>query len=178
MPAKNIIKTYRLEDRIRVLKMQGLSDDKIADRLNKEDLVGKDSISQPTVSRFVKKDRKLRAAASKNLIDTYMAESLPKDLEIIDEIVAFHYNIMHAKMSLKNAKTGNIVEASDFDLNDRRIAARDLNTVLKTKFDLLGANPETGDDLGESGLDLEKYRTEIRKDEGEKLKPERNKDNE
>lgn len=160
MAAKNIVRTYRLEDRIRVLKMQGLSDAQIADCLNKEDLAGKDSISQPTVSRFIKKDRKLRAAASKNLITDYMTESLPKDLVIIDEIVAFHYNIMHAKLSLRDTKTGTLTESSDFNLNDRRIAARDLNTVLKTKFDLIGGDSGSGTDLGESGIDLSRFRSE------------------
>ena len=76
MSAKNIIKTYHLEDKVRVLKVQGLSDQEIADRLNKEDLVGKDSISQPTVSRFVKKDRKLRSKTAKTIVDDYLFESV------------------------------------------------------------------------------------------------------
>lgn len=171
MAAKNIIKTYNLADKIRVLKVSGKSDEAIAEILNREDLAGKDSISQPTVSRFVKKDRKLRERTSRIQVEDYLVDSIPADLKLLDEAIAFHLKIFRSKLTLVD-NDGNVIEKSDYSLNDRRIAARDILAIVSTKMKFVGVDPGSGDDLGESGLDLDKYRTEIRKDEGGNLKPE------
>lgn len=164
MAAKNIIKTYKLEEKVRALKTQGLSDDAIAERLNKEDLAGKDSISQPTVSRWVKKDRKLRGNKAKAIVDDYLVESVPADLKLLDEAIAFHLKIFRAKLTMVD-NDGNVIEKSDYSLNDRRIAARDILSIVSTKMKFIGVDG-SGDSASDGdGLDLSQFMKELPKTE-------------
>jgi hypothetical protein len=160
MAAKNIIKTYHLEDRIRTLKVQGLSDEQIANKLNAEDLSGKDSISQPTISRWIKKDRKLRAKTAQTIVDDYMTESIPADLKLLDEITAFHLNVFRAKVTLKE-KDGSVIEASNMSFNDRRTAARDIHAIVQTKMRFVGVGVGPDDLDADSPVDLSQFRTDL-----------------
>jgi hypothetical protein len=158
MAAKNIIRTYKLEDRIRVLKVQGLTDLQVSDRLNKEDLVGKDTISQPTISRWIKKDRKMRGQAAKTIVDDYLIESVPADLKLLDELTQFHLTLFRGKTTILE-KDGEKLKAAEVTLNDRRVASRDILSIIQTKMKFIGVDgdPGTGD-TGSTPIDLSKYR--------------------
>lgn len=162
MAAKKIIETYKLGDRILSLTAQGKKARDVADILNREELAGKDSISQPTISRWLKKVRKDRGVTAKGIVDDYLKESIPKDLELLDEIVHFHLVLFRGKVTILE-KDGEKVKAAEVGLNERRTAARDIHSILQTKMRFIGVDGDTGSAEGD-GLDLDQFRTEQEKE--------------
>ena len=143
MAAKNIIKTYHLEEKVRRLTAEGLTAEQVADRLNREDLAGKDSISQPTVSRWIKKDRKERGVTARTIVDDYLKESVPADLKLLDELTQFHLTIFRGNITILE-KDGQKIKVAEIGLNERRIASRDIHSILQTKMRFIGVDPDTG----------------------------------
>jgi hypothetical protein len=158
MGGKNIIKSFNLEDRILALSAQGMSSREIAARITKNDLVGKGSVSQPTVARFLKTVRKERGITARTIVDDYLKTSIPKDLELLDEVVKFHLTIFRGNVTILEKK-GEKVEAAEIGIKERITASRDIHAILQTKMRFIGVDGDSGGtDLGDP-VDLDKYKT-------------------
>lgn len=161
MAAQNKIVKYNLQDRTLALSVDH-NHKQIAGILTKE-LDGQDTISQPTVSRFIKRIRKEREETAKGIVTDYMKESLPADLRLLDEVATFHLAIFRGKLVGKvNGK-----ELEKISLTDQRVAARDLHEILKTKFRFVGV-PD-GDLEGEGvehPVDLNDFKVKPEQNEG------------
>lgn len=83
MPKIGIIEQHKLQDRIIGLSVaEGKKDYQIADILTAEGY----SISQPTVSRFLKKHRERTESKSQQIFEDHVEKELPKDLDAIEEM--------------------------------------------------------------------------------------------
>jgi len=88
MAAVNKIEKYRLEERVLALSAEGLTTAQIAERVS-ADLAEagiQDSISQPTVSRFLKSVRQERSEATRQRVQDHIKEVVPADLEALEEV--------------------------------------------------------------------------------------------
>ena len=159
MAANNKIEQYNLQTRTLELKAEGYPTRRIAEFLT-EDLAGKDTISQPTVARWLAKERLKRKAAAEVILDDYISTSLPADLNILDELAEtflsiFRYNtgacnkvlkLLQAEVvDLKIYKELRIKLGADKSINlrepDLKIgmqAADRLQSILNTKFRFIG----------------------------------------
>lgn len=52
-----------------------------------------DSVSQPSVARFIKAHRDERANQTKALVQSYVQGTTPRDLQILDDVMLGHYHI-------------------------------------------------------------------------------------
>jgi len=92
MAAINKIEKYQLQERTLELSGEGKTTHEIAQVLTRE-LGGQDRVSQPTVSRWLKKKHVERRQIARVIVDDYIQESLPNDLKILDELSTFHLGI-------------------------------------------------------------------------------------
>ena len=84
MTAPNKIDKLELGDRVLELSAEGETSQSIADIVTAEITTGK--ISQPTVSRYLKKVRVKRAAQALSVMQGYVQVELPTDLAILSDI--------------------------------------------------------------------------------------------
>lgn len=154
MSTQNKIERYQLGERCLELSVRCANHQEIAERLTQA-LEGKDSISQPTVSRFLKAERAKRSKQANLIVSHYLAEQLPKDLELLDEVARFHVAIFRGKIS-GDVRDGKKIEIT---LSDQRVAARDLHEILKTKFRFVGVpdHPDSGTTPGGDPVDLNQF---------------------
>jgi len=178
MSQKRIIERYGLQARALTLAASGKKDYEIAEILTREDLAGKDAISQPSVSRWLKKTRQERGKTAKGIVDDYLKESIPADLKLLDELTQFHLVIFRGNVTMLEGEDGKKVHAATITLDTRRTAARDIHEILKTKMKFVGVDGESGgnDRDGAAPVDLEKYRGQKpevgdQKSEGGGLRP-------
>ena len=82
MPSK--IEKYGFQDRVLKLYSEpGMTSLRIAQVLT-EELQGNDSISQPTVSRWLKDVRDERREETRQVVNEHIKANIPKDLEALD----------------------------------------------------------------------------------------------
>lgn len=98
MAAINKIEKYELGERCLELSVQGKTTTEIAEILTKE-IEGKGRISQPTVSRWLKKVRAERKETANAILTDYLNTSLPADLKILDELSQFYLTIFRDKIA-------------------------------------------------------------------------------
>ena len=171
MGQRPIIEQYALADRILALSASGKKDYQIAEILNREDLAGRDSISQPTVSRWLKKVREERGKTARGIVDDYLKESIPKDLELLDELTQFHLVIFRGNTAILEAEDGGKVRAATINLDTRRTAARDIHAILQTKMKFVGVDENSGGGAATGDpVDLDRYRSGSGKAEVERLR--------
>lgn len=94
MPAANKILKYDLAEK--ALELSTSCTTMEISRLLTEQIQQKgiaDSISQPTVARFIKSHRDERANQTRALVEKYVQATTPRDLEILDDIMMGHFNI-------------------------------------------------------------------------------------
>ena len=84
MSAANKIDKLELGDRVLELSSEGETSQSIADIVTAEMTTGK--ISQPTVSRYLKKVRVKRAAVALSVMQGFVQMELPADLAILSDI--------------------------------------------------------------------------------------------
>ena len=156
MPCK--IEKYRLEDRTLVLDAEGKTTLEIAEVLTKE-LEGLATISQPTVSRWLKKTRKKRKNAAQPILEKYLEESLPSDLKILDELSTTYLAVF------RNRVVGEITgeEAKKFNLKTRMAAGDRLHAIIQTKLRFIGIDPGDDDFDSVHPVDLAQFRTDADK---------------
>ena len=103
MAAQNKIEKYQLGDKVLALAGTGATAQAIAEILT-EDLEG-DSISQPTVSRYLQKVRGERAVAAQTVMDNFVEVELPADLQILSDIKTDYLSFRN---DIKDRMTGTI----------------------------------------------------------------------
>ena len=156
MPCK--IEKYRLEDRTLVLDAEGKTTLEIAEVLTKE-LEGLATISQPTVSRWLKKTRKDRKNAAQPILDKYLGETLPNDLKILDELLKKYLAIS------RNTVAGEIVgeNSQKYDLKTQMAAEDRITHIIGMKLRFVGIDPGGEDFDSVHPVDLAQYRTDADK---------------
>ena len=156
MPFK--IDKFQLSDRVLVLDAQGKTTMEIASILTKE-LEGRTHISQPTVSRWLKKTRKDRKIAAQHVLEEYLEETLPSDLKLLDEMSATYLAVFRNKVAGEIAGKS----AEKFDLKTRMMAGDRLHAIIQTKLRFIGIDG-VGDDMDAiHPVDLAQYRTDAEK---------------
>lgn len=143
------IEKYKLGEKILELSAQpGMTTEKIAEILT-EELDGADTISQPTVSRYLSETRKARKEHTQILIQDKLKGTVPKDLEVLEEVEEFFLNIFrgneadkegHALLSDKDGK------ALIFDVAARASAGKDAADIVMKKLRLCGVGTDAPDD--------------------------------
>ena len=156
MPGK--IEKFQLADRILVLDTQGKTTLEIAAILT-EELEGRTHISQPTVSRWLKKTRKSRKTAAQHVLEEYLEETLPSDLKLLDEMLTTYLPVFRNKVA------GEIAGKSSekFNLKDRMMSGDRILAIIQTKLRFIGIDG-AGDDMDAiHPVDLTQYRTDAEK---------------
>ena len=139
MAGQNKIEQYNLEARVLELKGQGCTQDTIA-RIVTGELIearGIDAgISQSTVQRFLARVKAERSEQASAIVHDWTKVTVPKDLEIIEEIQDFLLNIKRNVQ--KNPDTGK-PEPAGIELRNQIYAATSLARVTFEKLKNLGA---------------------------------------
>jgi len=110
MPAPNKIEKYEFQDEILKLSAQpGMTTHRIAEILT-EKLEGRDTISQPTVSRWLKGERELRGEQTRAIVQDHIKEAVPEDLKALEEIEAWLLGIYRNQMELVKARSPELLD--------------------------------------------------------------------
>jgi len=88
MAAQSKIEKHKLTERTLALAGEGRTTNEIAQVLTKE-LGGRDTVSQPTVARFLKGVRQERSEQTKQVVHDHIKATVPADLQALDEIEGF-----------------------------------------------------------------------------------------
>lgn len=162
MPAQNKINQYGYGQKVLELEQTGLTHEEIARELTKM-LDGKDTISQPTVSRWVQKEKKESSQLINNIRREYREKEFAKDMEIINERIQDNYSIVTDKLVMTD-NNGKKTISSNFTHKERREAEREMREWLKLKAHYCGLDSESsGIDAG-SPVDLDSYRLDNEKE--------------
>lgn len=144
MPAQSKIEKYHLEQLALDLFEKKLTGQEIAARLTAH-LSGQDTISQPTVSRFLATVRREQKEQTKQLVHDHIQSNIVNDLEVVDEVERFLVETFRNKAESKNTR-------ADFGLKAVRVVE------MKLKYALI--DPDTGDG-SEHPVDLSEFRCEV-----------------
>ncbi|MBW1989414.1 MAG: hypothetical protein JRI97_07695 [Deltaproteobacteria bacterium] len=148
MAAINKIEKYGLQERVLALSGQGLTTREIADVIT-QDLQGQDTISQPTVSRWLKEIRKERSEQTREVYREYTKATAPKDCEVLDEVQG---KFMKWFRDVKN-----------LDIRTRAEMGMKALRVVELKARFAGLFDDEGKtDGGLHPVDLDEFRSEIR----------------
>lgn len=110
-----------LLNKILLLSQRGKSPQKIADILHKKYGV---EISHVTVYRLLKDVQEERAATTKRIVQEHIQKTVPKDLELLDEIIA---------------KMRKWLEARKYKINTKLLIIRELRQTIDVKLKYSGA---------------------------------------
>jgi hypothetical protein len=173
MPATDAtkIQKYGLEERILELSV-GRTTTEVSDAITAElQAEGiQDQISQPTVSRFLRKVRAARAEETRNLVQDHIKAHVPKDLEAIEEIESFLLERFRGRLDLSKLseslaeKVAAIIEG---DHGKRSEYGMKAVRVIELKLKYAGILEETpGQPRAGSGdpVDLDEFRSDVRKE--------------
>jgi hypothetical protein len=153
MPTVNKILKYELGPRTIELSVSHTTG-QIADIL-KEDLSRRgisDTISQPTVARFLRTIREERSDQAKAIVHEYLKATLPSDLHLLDEALGFHVAIA------RDQGEGTEGSPAGRTLEERSSAWMKAKNIIETKLKYSGVlDQEQGDGKASRTLeDLEK----------------------
>lgn len=146
----NKIEKYELQQEALSLSgSAGVTHEKIAEELTKL-LDGQDSISQSTVTRFLQSVRESRAEQAKVVFQNYYKESQPKDLQQLEEVQAFFFNIFRGNPFDKDHPEaapflGENGEPLKFDLAMQSDAALKLVDIIYKKGKMAGLETDSPD---------------------------------
>jgi hypothetical protein len=91
-----------------------------------------DSISQPTVARFIKAHRDERASRTKALVESYVQGTTPKDLERCDQIIERHFQVF--KNLEPDPEIPGAVREAGYSWEQQSSAAMKVVRVIETKL--------------------------------------------
>lgn len=192
MAAQNKIEKYGLAERILALAAQpDATTLKIAEVVTGE-LRARgvaDSISQPTVSRFLKAVRQERGEQTRQIVHDHIKATVPADLAALDEIEAWLLEVFrdHRRslarirqefvaalaskkrwgaaevVDLFTRVVGEATEQAGYDLKTRAGAAMNAVRVVETKLRFSGVleGAAVGDPAKQHPVDLDDFRTEV-----------------
>jgi len=151
------IEKYRLEERVLALAAEGRNTYQIAARIT-EELDGKDTISQPTVARWLKRTRRERSEQTRALVHEHIKAAVPKDLEALEEIEGFLMAVFRNRTV--DPETGE-EQPLQHDLSTRVDAGMKAVRIIETKLRFSGVleDPQGAGAGGEvHPVDLDEYR--------------------
>ena len=100
MSARNKIEKYNLGPEVlRLDALPGMTTYRIAELLT-EGLQGKDTITQSTVSRWLKGERKERRDQTRSVVNERLKKEVPKDLDALEEVQAWLMGIFRDQREL------------------------------------------------------------------------------
>ena len=158
MAAVNKIIQYGLEDRVLALSGEGKTTAVIAKIISDE--LAEDSISQPTVSRYLKAVRQERSEQTREIFSEHIKVTLPQDLKALEEIEGFMLSIF------RNSKTidpdTQEEKPGKYELPQRIDAAMKAVKVIETKLRYSGVLEGSGKG-GENAdpVDLTKFKNDL-----------------
>lgn len=189
MPATDAtkIQKYGLEERILDLSL-GRTSSQVAELVTAE-LQAKgiqDQISQPTVSRFLRKVRASRAEETRNIVQEHIKAHVPKDLEAIEEIELWLLDRFRGRVDLSE-DIGRIKQIGPIDEEGKEKLTRLAKEIaavidgdhktkaefgmkaarlieLKLKYAGILENPENPRTAGDDPVDLDEFRSEVGKE--------------
>jgi len=162
--AKGVIERYGMEERILTLSMSGNTETQIA-QIVSEELPDDVSVSQPTISRFLKKVKTERAAKAGAVIDGYLEAELPADLQVLTDMkkvyLSFQKKILDVALGKVTPMKDDGFMAYDlktlFAINDR------LLELVKTTLKILGVDADGDVEARFDPVDLSKYEKDLEK---------------
>lgn len=159
MPAEQKIIKHGLQERTLALRDQ-YTHREIADILTKE-LAGKDSISQPAVSRFLKKVSKRRSEILGPIRDKFVETELESDLKILKQNLKDAQGLRETALSHISGKVSPINKDQAYNIADFLKFDNVVQNYLKITFHFCGVGDDEGS-IGEAThpVDLTKYKTE------------------
>lgn len=168
MAARNKIEQMGLANRILELDGNGKGETgaSIAAIIN-EELAGTATISQPTVSRWLKSVRKDRSEQTRDIVQKHLQVQLPKDLDALEEIQSFLFGIFR---NVKAGESGEEIPA-EYSEKDRTEAGMKAVKIIETKLrnaGVLEEPPDSDPDLNEDERALLKDLAELRAVEARK----------
>jgi hypothetical protein len=158
MAKVNKIVQHNLEDRVLVLAGEGKSSALIAQIITAE-LNGADTISQPTVSRWLKTTREERSNQTKQIVHDHIKATVPEDLKALDEVEGFMLALFRNKGI--DEKTGEEIKTTH-DLRTQIECGMKAVKIIETKLRFAGIL----DDPEKSGsrvdpVDLEQFKNDL-----------------
>jgi len=140
----NKIEKHNLQGRCLALFREGRTTAEIADILTQE-LAGVDTISQPSVSRWLKPIRDDERDETRKRIHDHIKQTVESDLEILDEVEGFMVQ------EFRNPENS-VLQRSDFGLKALR--------VVETKLKYALTDPTNTQDTLHP-VDLESFRNDL-----------------
>jgi len=134
MAAINKIDKYELGELVLKLAGENKTAEAIAGIITTE-LNGIDSISQPSVSRWLKSVRQERSEQTKHIVQEHIKATVPLDLEALDEIEGFLLEVFRNKVF--DPETGEAT-IGIYDLKDRQNAGMNAVKIVETKLRFAG----------------------------------------
>lgn len=164
MPAEQKIIRYGLQERALALREQ-YTHREIADILTKE-LAGKDTISQPAVSRFLKKVTKHRSKILGPIRDKFVATELESDLKILKQNLKDAQGLRETAFNQMTGRVTPINKNQAYNMADFLRFDNVVQSYLKIVFHFCGVTDE-GAGHGEDGhpVDLSEFETKEKTEE-------------
>jgi len=152
------IEKYRLEQRCIALFRSARTTGDIAEILTAQlaEMEIDDTISQPTVSRWLKPYRDESKEETSQIITEHIKEQVKNDLAVVDEVEAWHL----AQFRTPDPLPENPDHVNALTLRERSEIGMKVIRIIETKlrFALGGAG---GDSRSVSPVDLEQFRCEV-----------------
>ena len=173
MAAQNKIEKFKLGSRIQTLCTEGLIDEEIAGILN-EEAEGQYTVSRPTVSRWLRKERKRRKTIADVVLDDYIQTSLPNDLKILEEMMQTYFAIFRGKLIIISGQVlpadqdqmkledQDKIQRLGFSLKERVLVGKELHDIIKTKLKFVGLGDSHDD--SEPKTEADKKETKLLQD--------------
>ena len=162
----NKIEKYNLQERTLALSAQGHTTALIAAKLT-EELQGRDTISQPRVSVWLKRIRKERSEQTREQFQDFVKTELPTDLKALKEIEGWHLDLFRAdklkehlkSIGIQDQKAEDIAQIIIADFHTRSSAAMKALKIIETKLRFAGVlEDDGGAGSAAEPVDLDQYR--------------------
>lgn len=161
MAAINKIEKFNLSDRVLALSGKGKTTHEISQIIT-EEAQGKYSVSQPTISRWLKTVRQDRSEQTKQLVHDHIKEHVPHDLQALEDMEAEYLHIFNSKKELSEGKDEKL--EYEFELKTRMSAGDRIVKIIETKLRYAGIleDPESAGRDSADPIDLDDFRTDTR----------------
>ena len=134
MAAINKIDKYELGELVLKLSGENKTAEEIAGLITVK-LAGLDSISQPSISRWLKNVRLERSEQTKHIVQEHIKATVPKDLEALDEIEQFLLEVFRNRVLDPETE---LPKDGTYDLKDRQTAGMNALKIIETKLRFAG----------------------------------------
>jgi len=164
MGSANLIGQYHLEERILTLSLNGRTQTQISEEVSAE-LPDDVTVSQSTISRYLKTVKEQRAAQTDAVIGEYVDRELPGDLKILGDIKKQYLEFQAKILAVAQGAVKDISKdpfltydlRTLFAVNDR------LRELVKDTLKILGVDADGDGESRFDPVDLSKYEKDLDK---------------